>query len=988
MSFAFRCLLGFLLLTESVFAQYTVERAVGVDHGSGYTDGAGLAARLDGPRGIAIDAAGNLYVADDQGTIRRITQDGRVSTLAGLAGTLDPKEGHGADAGLGHVIGLAIGPDHNLYAADQFANKIWKITPRGDVTTFASISRPVYIAFDSLGNLFATCLDRVIRKVTPAGVVTSFAGPSGFGTLKGIAIDEDDTLYVVDQGMASLRKIAATGAAIASYATPTIMPSHVSYDGHGGLWLSGGNVFFKLDRTGQVLWYSYQPAGVQFVFKQLECVQPAPNGDLFVSDANSIRRLRNGTLTTIAGTPTPPVRPSEGSIANVSIPDSESAAYDHQGNLFVGNTDGKIRKITPDGIVSIFASGIGHVTDLVCDSLNNVYVADSHANVIRKITPGGSMSVFAGQIDQYGMVNGVGTAARFATPYGITIDSSNNLYVIDLGNHQVRRITPASDVTTYVGTTEEGTADGPVEVARFTEPYKIGADPSGNLYVIDGARVRKVATDRSVSTFAGAIAAGFVDGVGTDARFENLFRVRADATGVYVFDSNMIRKISLAGEVTTVAGFHGRGGEAEGTGSIARLAGIGAFATDGNGNLVLADVSFSLYRVRPAGIEDRATASSLTPATYDTVQLGTDTNTATKWTWSVLRRPAGSTAELSATDIRNPTFAPDVAGDLFILMLRVENPSGVRYSVVELRPVDTCAPLSSAVVSMYGSAELCESGTGGTASVATIGGGDLSYQWGWRATPEGETHAIPGATLPAYTLLGSDLGGVGAKHLVVTVTSSCGGSITSSPFAINVRAPLANVAITVPLPVYPNNDTQLATVADAGFGATYEWSITNGTIVSGQGTRAIRFAPGASGDVTLQVTVTTTECPDTGTITAPITTGAMLYVITPCRVIDSRNSTSLAANSTREVVIAGTCGIPVDAKSVVVNTTAITPPGPGWLSLYAADLAWPGVSTVSYRTGRTRASSAVVKLSSDGRVNVKNGGPATHFVIDATGYFK
>jgi NHL repeat-containing protein/PKD domain-containing protein len=1002
------CLAAALLLSHAVFGQYTVERYGGPDRGEGYTDGNGKAARFSWLRGTALDAAGNLYASDYQNTIRKVAPDERVSTLAGLAGVTGSADGRGAAARFNSLWGVALDGGNNLYVADNLNDSIRRITPIGDVTTFVDIPKPLFLAFDSLGNLFVTCDDHVVRKVTPAGVISVVAGevgllgnPPRLRYPAGIAVDTDDNVYVIDTGNRVLRKITPAGTvSVVSY-TPSQYPWALTYDGHGALHMSAAYSFFKLGLDGTKLSETTiassqtdGPLGTATFF-HVTYVQPAPDGDLYLCDGATIRRISNSVVTTIAG------EQNFGSSSLVDGPRqtasfglASAAVYDSHGNLFIGE-GWAIRKITPAGDVSMFASDFGFIADLAIDSSNNLYVADEWSHVIQKVSPIGSIEILAGKVDEPGFRNGFRGEARFNIPGGLTLDSAGNVYVSDYDNHQIRKITPAGEVSTFAGslTVSSGDADGTGTTARFSGPWGIDIDASGNLYVAEfwRPRIRKITTPGAVvSTFAGSTTRGVVDATGTDARFMYPMEMQVDTTGMYVSDHfSMLRKISFAGEVTTLAGVDAPGASVEGTGSIARFKRIEAIASDGNGNLIIGDnQAGAFFTAKPPGITDQATASSTTPAMYSTVQLGTNTNTATKWTWSILHRPAGSTAELSATNIRNPTFIPDVAGDRFILMLRAENASGVRYSTVELEPADTCTPLSSAIITMNGDASVCTTGTGGTASVATVGGGELTYQWGWRATSDGETHSIPNATLSMYTLDGTDFGGIGAKFLVVTVTSSCGTSITSSPLSVTLHEGLTNLAITVPLPVYASNDAQTASVADAGFGAEYLWSITNGTIVSGQGTRTIRFAAGATGNVELHVTITKLGCPETGSISVPVTPGAMLYVITPCRVIDTRNSTLLAASTTREVTFANVCGVPADAKSVAVNTTAVSPSAAGWLALYGAGIPWPGVSSLSYRTGRTRASSGVVKLSPDGKLVVKNGGPAVHFIIDVTGYFK
>lgn len=180
--------------------------------------------------------------------------------------------------------------------------------------------------------------------------------------------------------------------------------------------------------------------------------------------------------------------------------------------------------------------------------------------------------------------------------------------------------------------------------------------------------------------------------------------------------------------------------------------------------------------------------------------------------------------------------------------------------------------------------------------------------------------------------------------------------------------------------------------ARAFSGVSYAWTITNGTIDGGQGTPNIRYTAGPSGEVNLGLTLTRTYCGVSGTRTVPIVPRAsgatMFHLLTPCRVVDSRGGAPLTDGSTRELVLGGLCGIPEDAKSLALNVTVLSPPSPGWLSLFASDIAWPGTSTINFRTGKTRANNTIVAVAPGARMNVRHSGPPVHFVIDVFGYFR
>jgi hypothetical protein len=195
--------------------------------------------------------------------------------------------------------------------------------------------------------------------------------------------------------------------------------------------------------------------------------------------------------------------------------------------------------------------------------------------------------------------------------------------------------------------------------------------------------------------------------------------------------------------------------------------------------------------------------------------------------------------------------------------------------------------------------------------------------------------------------------------------------------------------------VFANEPGNVATVSGSGLaGATFTWSVTNGSIDSGQGTARLVYTAGPSGAVTLQVTVAKPGTPCQTVLTATVPTvvrqpgASMFYTTVPCRLVDTRGGAPHGGAADRSVTVAGHCSVPAGAKSVVANVTVIAPATSGWMSLYPADLPWPGTSTVNYRAGKTRANNAVVGLSADGRMLVRNSGSDVHYVIDLYGYFK
>lgn len=295
-----------------------------------------------------------------------------------------------------------------------------------------------------------------------------------------------------------------------------------------------------------------------------------PKGNIYFVEGfrHSVRKINTaGLVSTIAGNPlTNGYLDQTGNSARFQFP--SGIAIDSLDNVFIADRSNHcIRKMTPSGIVTTYSGVAGVAQDVDGDSVSaqfenptgltidrsgNIYVSSTLEHAIRKIDPDRNVTTIAGISGGRGFVNTADNLGYtlFRGPGGMIVDAAGNIYVADSGNHVIRKITPAGEVTTYAGTGSAGNSDGTLTTATFYYPTALAIDEAGNIYVVDEANhnIRKITPAGIVTTIAGSGSPGYRDGSDISALFNKPTGIAIDATGnLIVADraNNTIRKIFL-----------------------------------------------------------------------------------------------------------------------------------------------------------------------------------------------------------------------------------------------------------------------------------------------------------------------------------------------------------------------------------------------------------------------------------------------------------
>ncbi len=817
---------------------------------AGYTGDGGPAtsAQLNGPSGVAVDSAGNIYIADTNNNSIRKVSNGVITTSAGngTAG-FSGDNGPAASAQLSGPYGVALDPTGSLlYITDSGNNRI-RVVTGGVITTAAgggAAQPPVppssscaafpagFVPFtsvfylsspDSAGDQFLVgslqisgpdplANYKAIKNLAlPAVANQAFCGSvtlaSGYSVKAYVPTAEERSgNFSSDTAFSGLLVDPLTSNPQFPFAGGIIPPSRIP-----GIfaWRVAAGTGDNGPATGARL---NQPHGIAI----------GSVGNLYVADYGNdrIRRVSNGAISTVAGSGACCFSGGDGGPATgVSLDSPIGVAVDSAGSLYVSEAGtGRIREVS-NGVISTVAGGGHWLGDngpatsaqldqpggTAADSAGNLYIPDTFNGLIRKVSSGVITTVAGGGSS---LNDGVpATSAQLGYPGYLAVDSAGNLYISDTGNSRVRRVSNGV-ITTVAGNGTYGFAgdNGPATSAQLKAPGGLAVDSAGSLYIADyqNVRIRKV-SNGVITTVAGNGTFGYSGdgGPATSAGLAWPLGVAVDRAGsLYIasaYPGSAVRKVSN-GVITTVAGTGTPG--FSGDGGPATSAQLGLFpegvAVDSSGNVYVADaVNHRIRLLTPSGPTCSASVSQTSfapPAAGGNLSITIQTSASCAW--AVQSLPSWITYSGSAVRTGPATINLMVAANAGAARSATVSIAGASVTVTQANLMYACTNSAPPVIasvdsaSAYGGYSYFTSGTW-----LEIKGSNLADP----ADPR-----LSAATNPGQWTM-NDFNGVNAPTTLDGISVSINGKPAYiwylSPAQLNVQAPedsaVGNVAITV-----------------------------------------------------------------------------------------------------------------------------------------------------------------------------------------------
>ena len=643
----------------------------GVDIGGYGGDGSPASgAQLKAPRGLVLDAAGNLFFADSGNhRIRKITPTKIITTVAGngTAG-FSGDGGQATSASLNAPYGVALDAAGNLYIGDEGNRRVRKVTPQGIISTVAGngsfsnnivgdgglatqaeLNQPRGLAFDATGNLYIgdAQLGRIRKVAVDTGIITTIAGAgaagatdegasaltANLGTVTDLVIDATGNIYFT-QGTAATSKLKKIGIdGMVTTFSNLLSVTGIALDKNGNLFATSfaGGLVYKLNADGSSVIVagsgnalsggttSFGDGGSPtdaIVYQPIDVAVDAA-GSLYISDG--VHRIRkvldmpasdaavptiailvptsNPTYTTTSAT----LRVSGTSHDNVDI--THVTWSNNRGGSGVCIGTGVWSSALDLAADILLQPGINTLTFTAWDLSGNA----ARSTLTVNYNPPRVVTTLAGTLTNgFSGENVAGSIAQLWSPQSVAVDNAGIVYIADRGNHVIRRVTPDGNITTFAGTGQLGSSGdgGSAKDASFNEPMSLAFDVAGNLYVADSQnnRIRKITMTGMITTFVGTGAQDFSGDGGPAARASlNLpSAIAIDKSGnLYIADTNnnRIRKVTAGGIISSIAGTNVDGFKGDGGPAVAaEINAPTGIAVDATGNVYISDTSNHLIR--------------------------------------------------------------------------------------------------------------------------------------------------------------------------------------------------------------------------------------------------------------------------------------------------------------------------------------------------------------------------------------------------------
>ena len=487
------------------------------------------------PSGAAVDARGDLFIADSfNDVVEKVTPAGELSVVAGVAGKPGaPTPGPANRSELDAPTGVAADAHGDLFIADSFNDVVEKVTPAGRLSVVAG--------------------DGTQGRPTPGP-----ATRSGLDEPTGVVVGARGDLFIADSFNNVVEEV-----------TPSGRLSVVAGDGWRGPPTAGPATRSELDA----------PFGVALDAR----------GDLFVSDpgTNVVEEVTPaGRLSVVAGVAGEAGPPTPGAAARSALDAPTGIAADARGDLFVTDSrNNVVEEVTPAGRLSVVAGVAGEAgpptpgaaarsaldapTGIAADARGDLFVTDSLNNVVEEVTPAGRLSVVAGVVDGSGPPTpGPAISSALADPYGVTSDASGDVFIADSGNNLVEEVTPGGELSVVAGV-PGGTGaptPGPATSSELDGPAGLTMDADGDLFIAGSGNnlVEEVTPAGRLSVVAGDGRRGLpTPGPATRSDLDEPTGVIANAEGdLFIADTgnNVVEELTPAGQLSVVAGLPGKPG--------------------------------------------------------------------------------------------------------------------------------------------------------------------------------------------------------------------------------------------------------------------------------------------------------------------------------------------------------------------------------------------------------------------------------------------